>query len=158
MSEKLANFAKNISFMEIVEIVAALPQRHIKANIPILENGIAAGFPSPALDYMEKDIDLSEYLIKHPQATFIGRAKGDSMKDAFIPDGALLVIDKSIKATSGKIVVAVVNGEFTVKRLVQTPRSWVLPPENPLYKPIPITEDMQFQVRGVVTKVIIDIK
>jgi len=75
--------------MEIVEIVAALPQRHIKANIPILENGIAAGFPSPALDYMEKDIDLSEYLIKHPQATFIGRAKGDSMKDAFIPDGGL---------------------------------------------------------------------
>ena len=158
MSKKLSNIAKNISFMETVEIMAPLPQRHNKANIPILENGIAAGFPSPALDYMEKDIDLCEYLIKHPQATFIGRAKGDSMKDAFIPDGALLVIDKSIKATSGKIIVAVVNGEFTVKRLVHTPRSWVLHPENPLYKPIPITEDMQFEVWGIVTKVIIDIK
>ena len=63
--------------METVEIIAALPERHNKANIPILENGIAAVFPSPALDYMEKDIDLSEYLIKHHQATFIGRAKGE---------------------------------------------------------------------------------
>src|SRR4051812_32774451 len=107
---------------------------------------------------MEKDIDLGEYLIKHPQATFIGRAKGDSMKDAFIPDSALMVIDKSVKAESGKIVVAVVNGEFTVKRLVKTPRLWVLHPENALYKPIPITEDMEFQVWGVVTKVIIDVK
>ena len=67
MSKKLSNIAKNISFMETVEIMAPLPQRHNKANIPILENGIAAGFPSPALDYMEKDIDLCEYLIKHPQ-------------------------------------------------------------------------------------------
>jgi DNA polymerase V len=127
-------------------------------NVPILENGIAAGFPSPALDYMEKDIDLGEYLIEHPQATFIVRAKGDSMKDAFIPDGALMVIDKSIKPTSGMIVVAVVNGEFTIKRLVKTPRAWVLHPENPLYKPIPTTENMQFEVWGVVTKVIVDVK
>jgi DNA polymerase V len=69
-----------------------------------------------------------------------------------------MVIDKSIKATSGMIVVAIVNGEFTVKRLVKTPRCWVLHPENPLYKPIPITGDMQFEVWGVVTKVIIDVK
>jgi DNA polymerase V len=70
------------------------------------------------------------------------------MKDAFIADNALLVVDKSVKAESGKIVVAVVNGEFTVKRLIKTPRSWVLHPENPLYKPIPITEVMQFEVWG----------
>jgi SOS-response transcriptional repressor LexA len=65
------NIANKFSFMETVEIIAALPKRHNKAHIPILENGIAAGFPSPALDYMEKDIDLGDYLIKHPQATFI---------------------------------------------------------------------------------------
>jgi DNA polymerase V len=144
--------------MKTVEIIAVSSLSETLSRIPILENGIAAGFPSPALDYMEKDIDLLEYLIKHPLATFIGRAKGDSMKDAFIPDNALLVVDKSIKPTCGKIVVAIVNGEFTVKRLVKTPRSWVLHPENPLYKPIIITEDMQFEVWGVVTKVIIDAK
>lgn len=124
----------------------------------LVENTVAAGFPSPADDYLEKDIDLVDELVKHPLSTFFMRVKGDSMKDAYIPDMALLVVDKAITPTSGKIVVAVVNGEFTLKRLVKTPRSWVLHPENPLYKPIPITEEMDFQVWGVVTKIIIDAK
>jgi DNA polymerase V len=144
--------------MESIELVGRVDQMPKKTRTPIVENFIAAGFPSPALDYMEKDIDLAEELIKHPLATFICRVNGDSMEDAFIPHNALIVVDKSIKASSGKIVVAVVNGEFTIKRLVKTPRSWVLHPENPLYKPIPITEDMHFEVWGVVTKVIIDAK
>jgi DNA polymerase V len=144
--------------METVEPVSRFRKNPAKQHIPILENCVAAGFPSPATDYMEKDIDLMDVLIEHPQSTFFMRAKGDSMKDAFIPDNALLVVDKQIKPTSGKIVVAVVNGEFTLKRLVKTPRCWVLHPENAMYKPIQITEDMDFQVWGVVTKVIIDAK
>src|SRR4051812_3074229 len=144
--------------METVELVGVAPIHEHETPVPILENFVAAGFPSPALDYMEKEIDLAEEQIKHPLSTFIMRAKGDSMKDAYIADNALLVIDKSVRPSSGKIVVAVVNGEFTVKRLIKTPRSLVLHPENPLYKPIPIKEDMQFEVWSVVTKIIIDPK
>jgi DNA polymerase V len=123
-----------------------------------LAGSVRAGFPSPAGDYVESEIDLAEILVPHPSSTFFVRVNGDSMKDACIPDGALLVVDKSLRATSGKIVVAIVNGEFTIKRLVKTPRSWVLHPENPLYKPVPITEDMRFEVWGVVTRIIIDPK
>ncbi len=144
--------------METLEVIATSSDVTHQLLIPYYDSCIPAGFPSPAQDYMEDDINLQELLIEHPLATFIVRVKGDSMKDAFIPDGALLVVDKSIEATSGKIVVAVVNEEFTVKRLVKTPRSWVLHPENSQYKPIPITEDMDFEVWGVVTKIIIDAK
>src|SRR5205809_7976036 len=120
---------------------------HIKLTpVSYFNVSVAAGFPSPALDYMEEEINLQELLITKPLSTFIIRVKGDSMKDAFIADGALLVVDRSIQADSGMIVVAVVNGEFTVKRLVKTPRAWVLHPENPMYKPIPITDEMRFEV------------
>jgi DNA polymerase V len=149
---KLANIAKTFSIMEAVELIGVASLHEYKTPVLILENYVAAGFPSPALDYMEKEIDLAEELIKHPLATFIMRTKGDSMKGAYIADGALLVVDKSIRPVSGKIVVAVVNGEFTVKRLIKTPRSWVLHAENPGYKPIRIAEDMQFEVGGAVTK------
>lgn len=129
------------------------------AEFPIIPlYSATAGFPSPAQDYMEEDINLQELLIPKPLSTFIIRVKGESMINACIPDGALLVVDKSIKATHGKIIVAVVNGEFTVKRLVKTPRAWVLHPENTLYKPMVITDDMQFEVWGVVTKILIDPK
>ena len=80
------------------------------------------------------------------------------MSNANIPDGCLLVVDKSLKAKSGNIIVAVVYGEFTVKRLVRTARDWVLHPENPLYKPVIITDEMELKVWGVVTKIIIDPK
>jgi DNA polymerase V len=123
-----------------------------------LAGSVRAGFPSPAGDYVESEIDLAEILVPHPSSTFFVRVNGDSMKDASIPDGALLVVDKSLRATSGKIVVAIVNGEFTIKRLVKTPRSWVLHPENHAYMPIQITEEMRFEVWGVVTKIIIDPK
>lgn len=119
---------------------------------------VPAGFPSPAQDYMEEEINLQQLLIPKPLSTFIMRVKGDSMKDAFIADNALIVVDRSIQADSGMIIVAVVNGEFTVKRLIKTPRTWVLHPDNPLYKPIPITDEMQFEVWGVVTKIIMDAK
>lgn len=130
--------------------------RPVPAIVIHLYESVPAGFPSPATDYMEGDINLQELLIPKPLSTFIVRVKGESMRNANIPDGALLVVDKSQKAVSGSIIVAVVNGEFTVKRLVQTSRNWVLHPENPLYKPVIITGDMDFTVWGVVTKIIVD--
>lgn len=113
------------------------------------------GFPSPAKDFQEDVIDLSKLLVTHPSATFYFRVKGDSMRNACIPDNALLVVDRSIKVTSGMIVVAVINGEFTVRRLIHTRKSWVLHPENPAYKPLIVTEEMDMQVWGVVTSVVI---
>ena len=127
-------------------------------EVTLVHNTVKAGFPSPAMDYMQERLTVEKMLVKHPLSTFFMRVKGDSMKDACIPDNALIIIDKSITAVSGSIIVAVLDGEFTVKRLIKAPRSWVLHPENPSYKPIILTEEMDFKVWGVVTKVIIDAK
>ena len=113
------------------------------------------GFPSPAKDYQEDAIDLAKVLVQHPASTFYFRVKGDSMRNAFIPDGALLVVDRSVNVVSGMIIVAVVSGEFTVRRVIRTNRSWILHPENPAYKPMIVTEEMNMQVWGVVTAVVI---
>src|SRR6187549_1580386 len=112
------------------------------------------GFPSPAKDYQEDAIDLAKVLVQHPFSTFYFRVKGDSMRNACIPDEALLVVDRSIKVVSGMIIVAVVSGEFTVRRIIQTNRCWVLHAENPAYKPVTVTEEMNMQVWGVVTSVV----
>ncbi len=143
-----------VTLLRILKAIPPAPRiatRFIRTSIP-------AGFPSPAQDYMEEDINLQDMLIPKPLSTFLIRVKGDSMVNASIPDGALLVVDRSLKAVNGKIIVAVLNGEFTVKRLVKTPRTWVLHAENPLYKPILLTEEMDFAVWGVVTRIIIDPK
>lgn len=127
-------------------------------SIPLISTPISAGFPSPAQDYAEEEIDLGKLLQPRPETTFVIRIKGDSMEKANLPDGCLAVVDRSIKPQSGAIVVAIVNGEFTVKRLVQAGRNWVLHPENPIYRPTLITEEMHFQVWGVVTNAIIEMK
>lgn len=116
------------------------------------------GFPSPAKDYQEDVIDLSQYLVQHPSATFYFRVSGDSMINANIPNGALLVVDRAIKPVSGMIVLAVVNGEFTVRRIVQTRKALVLHPENPMYKPLTVTGEMNMQVWGVVTAAVVKYK
>jgi DNA polymerase V len=116
------------------------------------------GFPSPAKDYQEDVIELSQYLVQHPTATFYFRVSGDSMLNACMPHGSLLVVDRSLKPVSGMIVLAVINGEFTVRRLVQTSKTWVLHPENPAYKPLVVTEEMNMQVWGVVTAVVVKYK
>lgn len=130
------------------------------ANNPILLRYInfpvPAGFPSPAMDYMEEEIDFDQLLRPRPASTYVIRVKGDSMTDAFIPDGALLVVDRSIKPKNNMIVVAVVNSEFTVKRFFKNSSGIRLMPANPKYQPIPITEGMDFAVWGTVTKIIID--
>lgn len=123
---------------------------------PLYDAAIPAGFPSPAADYMEEEIDLNALLNPHPQSSFLVRVKGDSMIDACIPDGAWLVVDRSIKASNNRIVVAWVNGEFTVKRYVQNSSGIRLMPANDKYPPLPITEGMDFLIWGTVSKILID--
>lgn len=122
--------------------------------LPLFLARIQAGFPSPAEDYIEKRLDVNELVVKHPTATFFVRVEGESMQDANIHSGDILVVDRSLEPTHGKIVVAVVDGEFTVKRLSVTPKGVFLMPENPQYPAIRINSDMEFQIWGVVTYVI----
>ncbi|NIG57144.1 translesion error-prone DNA polymerase V autoproteolytic subunit [Chitinophaga sp. Cy-1792] len=117
-----------------------------------------AGYPSSTLDDQEAQIDLSKLILTHPTATFVVKIKGDGMSEANMPDGCMAVIDRSIRPSAGDIVLAVLNGEYTVKRLVKAGRNWVLHSENTFYKPIVITEDTDFQVWGVVTSVIVDMR
>ena len=116
---------------------------------------VPAGFPSPASDYMDEGIDLNKELIRRPSSTFFFRATGESMIGAHIPPDSILIVDKAIKPRNNSIVLAVVNGEFTVKYFVQNAEGCVLQPANPKFKPIPIAEGMDFFVWGVVTSVII---
>jgi DNA polymerase V len=123
-------------------------------ELPLAEGGIVAGFPSPAEDFLDLSIDLNKYLIKNKAATFYGRVKGNSMINAGIADGDLLVIDKSIEPENGKIAVCYINGEFTVKRIkIQDDRCWLMP-ENDDFKPIEVLPDNQFMIWGVVLHVI----
>lgn len=121
---------------------------------PYFEADLQAGFPSPADDYLQQQLNLHEYLVKHPAATFFVKVSGDSMKGAGIFSGDLLVVDRSIAPQNGKIVVAILNGGFTVKRLrLHGKKVWLLA-ENPAYPPIEICEENDFQVWGIVTYVI----
>ncbi len=126
---------------------AALP-------LPLYTSRIAAGFPSPADDHLEAPLDLNAHLVKHPAATFVVKVDGDSMTGAGIYNGDLLVVDRSLDAKSGHIVVAVVNGEMTVKRLLIDRKRIRLAPENPAYRPIEIREGADLVIWGVVAHVI----
>ena len=123
--------------------------------VPLFGHGVAAGYPSTAEDYVEAEVDLNEQLIRDPQKTFIVRAAGDSMIDAGIHPGDLMVVDTAIERREGKIVIASVNNELTVKRLEERKQEGLfLVPENPKYNPIQIKEEMDFRIWGVVTNVI----
>jgi DNA polymerase V len=126
--------------------------------LPAFLVGVSAGFPSPADEYIEKQLDLNDLVIKHPTATFFVRVEGDSMRDAGIISGDILVVDRSLDPTHGKIIVALVDGEFTVKRMLIRQDGVLLAPENNLYKPIEIKPESDFQVWGVVTFVIHRVK
>jgi DNA polymerase V len=118
---------------------------------PLLAFPVAAGFPSPADDYMEGRIDLNEHLIHHPAATFFVRVKGDSMTGAGIQDGDLLIVDRAAECVSGCIVVARIHDEFTLKRIRKDGSRVFLMPENERYQPIEITEGSDFEIWGRVT-------
>ena len=117
------------------------------------DQGIRAGFPSPAQDYMSDSIDLNQELIRHPANTFYARAVGDSMKGCGIDDGDLLVIDKAIDPQEGDIVVAYIDGEFTLKKVKLEPDGrclWLIP-ANDEYPPIKVTDENDFIIWGVLT-------
>lgn len=123
-------------------------------SLPLFASRVPAGAPVPADDLRERDIDLNQHLVHHPDSTFLVTVKGDSMIDAGIHDGDLLVVDRALEAKLGKVVVAVVNGELTVKRLAKNGTTLLLVPENPAYSPIEVSEEASFFIWGVVTNVI----
>lgn len=130
------------------------PKQGRPAGRPLALDSIAAGFPSPAEDYTDRELDLNEHLVRHPSATFFVRAAGDSMQQAGIHSGDILVVDRALEAGDGSVVVAVIHGELTVKRLrIRHDRLWLVP-ENPDFPPMEISEDMDFEVWGVVTHAI----
>ncbi len=123
-------------------------------ELPLASTAIAAGFPSPAEEYLDLVLDLNKELVKHPAATFYARVKGGSMVDASIQDGDLLVIDKALEPKEGSIAVCFLDGEFTVKRLAVQEDGLYLMPANAEFKPIRITEENEFLVWGIVAYVI----
>ena len=123
-------------------------------QLPLFEAGVSAGFPSPADDYMDVAIDLNRELIRNKTATFCVRVSGTSMRDAGIQDDSILIVDRSLQPENNNIVLAVINGEFTVKRINTHDDDLYLMPENGDFQPIKITVEMDFRVWGVVTSVI----
>ncbi|AYK03063.1 Peptidase S24 family protein [Legionella sainthelensi] len=123
-------------------------------QLPIFSSKVQAGFPSPADDYIEGYLDLNTKFIKHPSATFVVQAIGESMVDAGIFSGDWLLVDRSIEPSDGRIVIAAINGELTVKRLFKKTGKVQLLPANPQFKPIDITEESDMVIWGVVTLVL----
>ncbi len=127
------------------------PDKSAIKELPLYSDLISAGFPSPAEDYIDKKLDLNEYLIKNRPATFLVKVNGNSMINSGIYDGDILVVDRSAEPANNKIVIGVIDGEFTVKRIIKKAKKLFLQPENENFKPIEITEDMDFKIWGIVT-------
>lgn len=144
-----------IRFMPRGSVASLLPLQSAAATpascrLPLLQHRISAGFPSPAEEYIEKSLDLNTYLVRNKTATFFFRVMGDSMTGANIHDGDMLVVDRSIEPRHGHIVLAVINNEYTVKRLHSLGGVVELHAENPAYAPIYFQEHDELQVWGVI--------
>ncbi|MBN2618602.1 MAG: translesion error-prone DNA polymerase V autoproteolytic subunit [Spirochaetales bacterium] len=126
-------------------------QMYSKNMIPLFFNTITAGFPSPATDYIESELDFNKFLVQNKAATFAARAQGDSMINAGIFPGDIIIIDRSITPKSNDIIIASLDKEFTVKRLIKNGNRIFLHPENSSYEDIEVFIDSDFQVWGVVT-------
>lgn len=136
-----------------MELVMLTPTADgLPLKLPLFLEKVPCGFPSPAQDYVEKELDLNEYCVRHRSATYYLRAHGDSMQDGFLFSGDLLVVDSAEKPQHGDIVVASLQGEFTVKRLLLSPRL-VLEPMNSSWSPIYPNPD-ELDIFGVVTHII----
>ena len=142
---KRIHIGEELSFYSIDEKVL---------DIPFYQSNVPAGFPSPAEDFMDLALNLQEYLVQHPSATFCVRVTGDSMQNAGIYSGDVMVVDRALEPQNNTIVLAILDGEFTVKRIQKKGQELYLKPENSKFKPIQITEEMNFQVWGVVTHII----
>ncbi|MBN1970097.1 MAG: translesion error-prone DNA polymerase V autoproteolytic subunit [Candidatus Delongbacteria bacterium] len=137
---------------DILEIFGFDKKSDLK--LPLYNSSVQAGFPSPADDYIDKKLDLNEYLIKHPAATFFVRVAGDSMINAGIHNNDILIVDRALNPCNGNIVIAVLDGELTVKRLKYEKSKVYLEPENPKYPVLEVYDESQFEIWGVVTNVI----
>nr|WP_288832822.1 translesion error-prone DNA polymerase V autoproteolytic subunit [uncultured Flavobacterium sp.] len=130
------------------------PDYESELRIPFIPDGVSAGFPSPAADFMENNIDLNKELSENPLATFYIKVKGNSMIDAGINDKDVLIVDRSIEPQDNKIAICFIDGEFTVKRIKLEKDCLYLMPENSNYSPIKVTEENQLIIWGIVTYVI----
>lgn len=153
---KIINFAEKTGRENTTTTITAVYKVDIESRLPrpLFLVPVVAGFPSPADDYIENQLDLNRHLIKHPAATFFVRVKGDSMINAGIHSGDILIVDRSLEAADKKVVIAIIDGELTVKRIRVKGREIHLLPENPDYAPTLIQGEMNFAVWGVVTTVI----
>ena len=131
-----------------------IPKKENNLGQWLIDQGISAGFPSPADDFREIRISLDKELIKNAEATFYARVSGDSMQGAGLENGDLLIIDRSIEPSNNKIAVCFVDGEFTVKRIKIESKKLYLIPENKKYSPIEINEENELIIWGIVTYVI----
>ena len=146
MNPKLINSNNKLAFYAIGDSKLS--------EIPMYGDAVSAGSPSPAQDYLDMDLNLHDFLVQNPADTFCVRAIGDSMIDANIQSGDVMVVDKSLEPSNNDIVLAVLDGEFTVKHIRKSEGELYLMPANENYKPIKITEDVDFKVWGVVTFII----
>ena len=137
---------KNIDLFNII--------KKKQINTPVFLDQVSAGFPSPVTDYMENKLDLNEYLIRHPAATFIVKASGSSMVNADIYSGDLLIVDRSVTPKSNSIVIASIFGDLTVKKLKKKEKSFFLVSANDEYPSIEVKEEMECFIWGVVTYII----
>lgn len=130
------------------------PDLESEVKLPYIDHGVSAGFPSPALDFMETSLDLNKMLVENDIATFYVRVDGNSMIDAGIQDKDILVVDRSVEPGNKKIAICLIDGEFTVKRIkVDADCLWLMP-ENSNYSPIKVTEENQLIIWGIVTYVV----
>ena len=146
MKFKFLNTNKDLIFYSIED--ASL------GDVPLFGDAVPAGFPSPADDYLDMDLNLHDYLVQNPSATFCVKAIGDSMIDAGIESSDVMVIDRALTPKNNDIILAVVDGEFTVKHIKKSNDELYLMPANENYRPMKITTEMNFQVWGVVTFII----
>lgn len=148
------DFKKSEPRMKLEILGSAAPVDATQPGLPLYLSPVEAGFPSPAEDYLDKQLNLHTHIIKHESATFFLKAHGLSMINAGIHDGDLLVVDRAISAEHNKVVIAALDGELTVKRLVRRHDKVLLVPENPDFPEIDITEREHVHIWGVVTYVV----
>lgn len=138
-----------LTFYDHVPIVAPPPSMQ-----PLIEFKVPAGFPSPAADYTEKGLDLNAFLISHKEASYFFQVTGNSMSGAGIMDGDIVLVDRAVEAVHGHIVLAVIDGEYTLKRLHHLNDCIELHPDNPAFSPLRLVEGQELEVWGVVTAVV----
>ena len=140
--------------MKSEKLVFFRPNQEYHKKMHWAQEGVSAGFPSPADDFKELRISIDQEVVRNEEATFYARVSGESMQGAGLDDGDLLVIDRSLEPVDNKIAVCFIDGEFTVKRLKVTKDEVLLIPENPKYQSIKVTEENELIIWGVVTYVV----